>query len=408
MVEAAEKSPRIFLSYSHDSSEHKEWVLGLASQLVQAGIDVILDQWDLEPGDDLAFFMERSVTSSDRVILVCSGTYVEKANAGRGGVGYEKMIVTSELMEKLDTRKFIPIVRNAGPEKLPSFLGSRLYIDFDDDALQEPSLEQLIRAIHDTPKVSKPQIGRNPYGETDSASIDSSSVSNGSGKNTALQPEERRIARQKLEECLRTLESIETMPQLPNDPVDHRWEKFRPLASRVLSLLKEIYPDLADELTGEQSDLPIESRILYCREGIGKALDRIDIENARNGFEPEHAGHSHAKGMLKGLWEKVTAGLITIDVSHQNPCTYEYSKLVDEIVLQLDLHGFKTRSPDDLPVSSEIAPILEYPQGKGEVAIKIKEVVDNAVISQGGIKQEVDGEVVLRPSRSVDRFTLWL
>ena len=43
-------APKVFVSYSHDSQDHKDWVLKLATRLVANGVDVILDQWDLSLG----------------------------------------------------------------------------------------------------------------------------------------------------------------------------------------------------------------------------------------------------------------------------------------------------------------------------------------------------------------------
>lgn len=51
--------PKVFISYSHDSEEHKEWVLELATNLRKHGIDVILDQWELAVGKDLRFLWSR-------------------------------------------------------------------------------------------------------------------------------------------------------------------------------------------------------------------------------------------------------------------------------------------------------------------------------------------------------------
>src|SRR5215510_7410388 len=39
--------PKVFISYSHDSTPHKRWVSELATQLQNNGIDTILDQWEL-------------------------------------------------------------------------------------------------------------------------------------------------------------------------------------------------------------------------------------------------------------------------------------------------------------------------------------------------------------------------
>ncbi len=95
--------PKVFISYSHDNPDHKKWVAELAIKLVKNGIDAVLDQWDLSPGDDLTAFMERAVTEVDRVLVICSSNYVAKANAGVGGVGYEKMIVNAELVNNFSS-----------------------------------------------------------------------------------------------------------------------------------------------------------------------------------------------------------------------------------------------------------------------------------------------------------------
>src|SRR4051812_1065916 len=121
-------APLVFVSYSHDSAQHKDWVLRLATDLRTHGVDATLDQWDLAAGQDMATFMQRGISKSDRVVMVCSDTYVQKADAGLGGVGYERLIVTSELVLNIDTQKFLPIIRNnTGSQKTPVFLGPRLY-----------------------------------------------------------------------------------------------------------------------------------------------------------------------------------------------------------------------------------------------------------------------------------------
>src|SRR5258708_7847113 len=94
-------SPRVFVSYSHDSRAHKLWVAEFAARLRHNGIDAVLDQWEIGPGDDITLFMEQRLTEADRVLVVCTDNYVRKANAGEGGVGYERMIVTAQLVRDL-------------------------------------------------------------------------------------------------------------------------------------------------------------------------------------------------------------------------------------------------------------------------------------------------------------------
>lgn len=155
--------PRVFISYSHDSAEHKGWVLNLATTLRNRGVDAVLDQWDLKPGDDLPHFMETELEKCDCAIIVCSKTYVAKANAGEGGVGYEKMIVTASLLSKVDNNKIIPIVRQSSQPILPTFLKSKLYVNFSNDSDVEYSLDELLRTLLNAPLYEKPEIGKNPF-----------------------------------------------------------------------------------------------------------------------------------------------------------------------------------------------------------------------------------------------------
>jgi hypothetical protein len=122
--------PKAFISYSHDTQQHKKWVLELATRLRNNGIDAILDQFELQPGDDVPHFMETHLADSNKILMICTERYVEKANAGVGGVGYEKMIITSNLMQRIDENKIIPIIRQNLTIDVPTFLKSKLYINF--------------------------------------------------------------------------------------------------------------------------------------------------------------------------------------------------------------------------------------------------------------------------------------
>lgn len=155
-------TPSAFVSYSHDSTEHKQWVLTLATRLRAAGVDAILDLWELQPGDDLPAFMERNLASANRVLMICTEKYVQKANAGTGGVGYEKMIVTADLARNIDSNKVIPVIRQAGTRQVPTFLGTKLFIDFSREEQFEFAFDELVRTIHNAPLFVKPKVGGRP------------------------------------------------------------------------------------------------------------------------------------------------------------------------------------------------------------------------------------------------------
>lgn len=155
-------TPKCFISYSWDGEEHQSWVRRLASKLQNSGVETFLDQWDVYPGINLAQYMETSIRDSDYVILVCTHNYAKKANLGLGGVGYEKSIVTGEIYGQHKTKKFIPILRGDPELSRPSYLKSRAYIDFRDEAKFEKSSEEILRHIFDSPKYTRPKLGDKP------------------------------------------------------------------------------------------------------------------------------------------------------------------------------------------------------------------------------------------------------
>lgn len=163
-MQKASTPPRVFISYTHDSEEHKNWIRRLAEDLADTGVDVLLDQWDLSPGHDLIEFMHKGITSAERVLMVCSGRFLEKVNRSEGGVAYEKLLVSAELAAQVGTKKFIPLVRcNPGPQKIPTFLGMRLYLDFTDDSRYESVFRDLVAELHGVPKHARPALGSNPF-----------------------------------------------------------------------------------------------------------------------------------------------------------------------------------------------------------------------------------------------------
>jgi hypothetical protein len=155
--------PSVFISYSHDSPAHEGWVLDLARFLVSNGIDVVIDAWNLRAGEDIPRFMEDGVTAAERVLMICTERYVDKADGALGGVGYEKMIVTSELIKNLGTAKFVPIVRQSASEtRLPRCIAGRYYIDLSEGAAIADEQQKLLRELHSVPP-DKPTLGPSPF-----------------------------------------------------------------------------------------------------------------------------------------------------------------------------------------------------------------------------------------------------
>jgi len=156
--------PKIFISYSHDTEEHKDWVLNLATRLRKNGVDIICDRWNLDLGSNIAQFIEEGLSKAHRVICICSEEYIRKANHGIKGAGYEKTIMTADLLENSNTEWIIPLIKkNHSEQMVPAFLKGKKYINFENDELYEEKYEELLRDLLDEPLLPLPPLGKNPF-----------------------------------------------------------------------------------------------------------------------------------------------------------------------------------------------------------------------------------------------------
>ncbi|GEO24168.1 toll/interleukin-1 receptor domain-containing protein [Cyclobacterium qasimii] len=165
-IEERQDNPKVFFSYSWDDDEHRFWVLKLASDLIKKGIDVLIDEWDLDRfNNDLHQFMETGIRESDKVIMVCTPNYAKKSNDRLGGVGVENTIITGEFYDKKKSNKFISIIRKYDKnltDSLPSYLKTKFSLDFSDEDIYKLKQEELIRKILNVPRYKKPKLGNLP------------------------------------------------------------------------------------------------------------------------------------------------------------------------------------------------------------------------------------------------------
>lgn len=124
----------------------------------------MLDQWDASLGSDLAHFMEQGLVGADRVIAVCSDAYIQKADAGQRGVGYEKKIMTAGLIKNAVSDHIVPVIRDASGLKVtPIFLDGVRYADFRDDEKWDSSYSELLYDLYGQQIQPKPVLGKNPF-----------------------------------------------------------------------------------------------------------------------------------------------------------------------------------------------------------------------------------------------------
>ena len=116
------ESPRVFISYSHDSPEHRARVLALSDRLRDGGldgmggIDCLIDQYEMAPDIGWPTWCDRQIEKSKFVLVVCTPTYLKRfkkeEQPGTGlGVTFEGHVITQELYNGQGRNtKFIPIV----------------------------------------------------------------------------------------------------------------------------------------------------------------------------------------------------------------------------------------------------------------------------------------------------------
>lgn len=155
-------SPKVFISYAWESEELKKWVLDFSTELRNNGIAVMLDQWEVVPGDRMTLFMEMAVRENNYVLVICSEKYKHKSENRIGGVGYEGDIMTAEVLQNADHRKFIPIIRSGDMKiSIPSWLAGKFHLDFSNDTDYQQNFHELMLTLLGIRKAAPP-LGKIP------------------------------------------------------------------------------------------------------------------------------------------------------------------------------------------------------------------------------------------------------
>jgi len=106
----------VFISYSHDSDEHRKRVLALSERLREDGIETLLDQYvNGTPAEGWPRWMLNQLDAADFVLVVCTETYYRRFRGhevpGKGkGVDWEGALITSDLYAaRSRSLKFVPV-----------------------------------------------------------------------------------------------------------------------------------------------------------------------------------------------------------------------------------------------------------------------------------------------------------
>lgn len=155
--------PVAFISYSWDSKEHKDWVLKLSADLREKfRVYTLLDQYN-RGGQDLITFMKNGLKRADRVLIVGTPKYKKKIEKTSGGAKFEDQVITVELYQRMDSTKFIPILRDGSfSESFSNLIQLRAGYDMSNDALYEKRLQELAADLWGMPINIAPALGPKP------------------------------------------------------------------------------------------------------------------------------------------------------------------------------------------------------------------------------------------------------
>jgi hypothetical protein len=155
---------KVFVSYAHESAQHKALVLAFATFLRDTDVELVLDHWATGTRQDWYAWAIREMTAADFVIVVASERYLL---AGDGsGPSAEHRGVTSEaaLLRELVYRdratwlpKILPVVlpgHTVG--QIPLFLQPHTASHYHVPSFDPTGAKELLGVVHGQPVATAP------------------------------------------------------------------------------------------------------------------------------------------------------------------------------------------------------------------------------------------------------------
>jgi GTPase SAR1 family protein len=161
---AAHVAPRCFVSYAKGDREHERWVLTFATDLRNAGMQVLLDEWENATiGASIARFISR-IQESDVVVAVGTPTYREKYEntvSPSGSIVAAEVDLICKRMTgtEAEKRTVLPVLLEGKVEAaFPPLLQGRVYSDVRQEESYYAGVFDLILTVYDIP-FGQPVIG---------------------------------------------------------------------------------------------------------------------------------------------------------------------------------------------------------------------------------------------------------
>jgi hypothetical protein len=152
---------RVFISYTHDSPEHKASVRALADQLRAEGIDARIDQYEPHPAEGWPRWMQRQIDEADYILVICTATYrrrfegSEQPGRGKGAI-FESLLTLQDLYDHATINEhIIPVLTGSeSDDAIPRVLRAYTYYRLPD------GYEALYRRLTEQPELTRPPVGQ--------------------------------------------------------------------------------------------------------------------------------------------------------------------------------------------------------------------------------------------------------
>lgn len=165
--ECAVNGPKVFVSYSHDSSGHRERVLEFTNALRSHGINAEIDRYHVRPPKGWPNWCEEQLRpeNSRYVLMICTETYLKRiqdkvaADEGRG-VYWEGTIIYEYLYDAKGNTRFIPVLfSDVDDSSIPIPIRNHTRYRIGAFDLADPGYQGLYRELTGQPSVIKSPVG---------------------------------------------------------------------------------------------------------------------------------------------------------------------------------------------------------------------------------------------------------
>lgn len=139
------RRPLVFVSYKREDEIRNAWVAKLSADLRNAGINAMLDIWEVRLGDSFTDYMALKIKESDAVLFVITEASVKAVESPKyGALKFELQMANARCIAG-ESLRLIGVYRE-GPTP-PIHIRDNRYVDFRDESRYDKALTELIEDL---------------------------------------------------------------------------------------------------------------------------------------------------------------------------------------------------------------------------------------------------------------------